>query len=55
MSRSIPATVLSNLLTKGVPLEEVQCLAGYLEPRMTGLYDRRQKKVTRNIVERISI
>jgi integrase/recombinase XerD len=30
-------------------------LAGHAEPRTTGLYDRRQKKVTRNIVERISI
>jgi hypothetical protein len=28
---------------------------GHAEPRTTGLYDRRQKKVTRNIVERISV
>ena len=28
---------------------------GTPSPRTTGLYDRRQKKVTRNIVERISI
>ena len=35
--------------------EDVQYLAGHAEPRTTGLYDRRQKKVTRNIVERISI
>jgi hypothetical protein len=32
-----------------------QYLAGHTEPRTTGLYDRRQKKVMRNIVERISI
>jgi hypothetical protein len=38
-----------------VPLEDVQYLAGHEEPRTTGLYDRRQKQVTRNIVERISI
>jgi hypothetical protein len=31
------------------------CLTRHSEPRTTGLYDRRQKKVMRNIVERISI
>ncbi len=36
-------------------LENVQYLAGHSSPRTTWLYDRRQKKVTRNIVERISI
>jgi site-specific recombinase XerD len=46
---------ITDLLTQGVPLEDVQYLAGHAEPRTTGLYDRRQKKVTRNIVERISI
>jgi putative transposase len=30
-------------------------LAGHADPRTTRLYDRRRKKVTRNIVERISI
>jgi len=30
-------------------------LAGHRCPRTTKLYDRRQKKVTRNIVERLSI
>jgi integrase/recombinase XerD len=48
-------TAITDLLTQGVPLEDVQYLAGHAEPRTTGLYDRRQKKVTRNIVERISI
>jgi hypothetical protein len=43
------------MLGQNVPLEEVQYLAGHAEPRTTGLYDRRKKKVTRNIVERISI
>ena len=42
-------------LTQGVPLEDVQYLAGHSSPRTTGFYDRRRKKVTRNIVERISI
>jgi integrase/recombinase XerD len=52
---SFRVTAITHLLTQGVPLEDVQCLAGHAEPRTTGLYDRRQKKVTRNIVERISI
>jgi integrase/recombinase XerD len=52
---SFRVTAITDLLTQGVPLEDVQYLAGYAEPRTTGLYDRRQKKVTRNIVERISI
>jgi integrase/recombinase XerD len=52
---SFRVTAITDLLTQGIPLEEVQYLAGHAEPRTTGLYDRRQKKVTRNIVERISI
>ena len=36
-------------------LEDVQYLAGHADPRTTRLYDRRQKQVTRNIVERISV
>jgi len=42
-------------LTQGVPLEDVQYLAGHADPRTTRFYDRRQKQVTRNIVERISV
>jgi integrase/recombinase XerD len=52
---SFRVTAITDLLTQGVPLEDVQHLAGHAEPRTTGLYDRRQKKVTRNIMERISI
>ena len=52
---SFRVTAITDLLTQGVPLEDVQYLAGHSEPRTTALYDRRQKKVTRNIVERISI
>jgi len=48
-------TGITDLLTQGVPLDDVQFLAGHSSPRTTKLYDRRQKKVTRNIVERISI
>lgn len=52
---SFRVTAITDLLSQGVPLEDVQFLAGHAEPRTTGLYDRRQKRVTRNIVERISI
>jgi site-specific recombinase XerD len=52
---SFRVTTATNLLDQGVPLDEVQGLLGHADPRTTRLYDRRQKKVTRNIVERISI
>jgi len=52
---SFRVTGITDLLSQGMPLEDVQRLAGHAEPRTTALYDRRQKKVTRNIVERISI
>jgi integrase/recombinase XerD len=52
---SFRVTSITDLLTQGVPFEDVQYLAGHSSPRTTGLYDRRRKKVTRNIVERISI
>jgi len=52
---SFRVAVITDLLEQGVPLEDVQHLAGHADPRTTRLYDRRQKKVTRNIVERISI
>jgi integrase/recombinase XerD len=50
--RSCAAT---DLLTQGVPLEDVQYLLGHSDVRVTRLYDRRQRRVTRNIVERISV
>ncbi|MCE9565976.1 MAG: site-specific integrase [Planctomycetes bacterium] len=52
---SCRVATVTDLLSQGVPLEDVQFLAGHADPRTTRLYDRRQKKVTRNIVERISI
>jgi integrase/recombinase XerD len=52
---SFRVTSITDLLTQGVALEDVQYLAGHSDPRTTRLYDRRQKKVTRNIVERISV
>jgi len=47
-------SVVADLLTFRV-VDDVQHLGWHAEPRTTGLYDRRRKKVTRNIVERISI
>ncbi|MFN3194040.1 MAG: tyrosine-type recombinase/integrase [Aureliella sp.] len=52
---SFRVTTITDLLSQGVPLEDVQNLAGHADPRTTRLYDRRQRKITRNIVERISI
>lgn len=52
---SFRVTTITDLLSQGVPLEDVQNLAGHADPRTTRLYDRRRRKVTRNIVERISV
>jgi len=52
---SFRVTTITDLLDQGVPLEDVQRLVGHADPRTTRLYDRRQKNITRNIVERISI
>ena len=52
---SFRVTTITDLLEQNVPLEDVQYLAGHADSRTTALYDRRKKKVTRNIVERISV
>ena len=52
---SFRVTTVTDLLSQGVPLKDVQHLAGHADPRTTRLYDRRGRKVTQNIVERISI
>jgi site-specific recombinase XerD len=52
---SFRVATVTDLLEQNLPLEDVQHLAGHADPRTTRLYDRRRKKVTRNIVERISI
>jgi site-specific recombinase XerD len=49
--RSCTAT---DLLLQGVALEDVQYLLGHSDARVTRLYDRRQRRITRNIVARIS-
>lgn len=52
---SFRVAVATDLLDQGVPLADVQYLLGHADPRTTRLYDRRQKQVTRNIVERIRL
>lgn len=52
---SFRVTTITELLKQGVALEDVQNLAGHADPRTTRLYDRRKRKITRNIVERIPV
>ena len=52
---SFRVTTVTDLLEQGIPLEDVQRLASHADPRTMRLYDRRDKKITCNIVERISI
>ena len=52
---SFRVTTTTDLLEQGVPLADVQYPAGHADPRTTRLYDRRMQRVTRNIVERISV
>jgi site-specific recombinase XerD len=52
---SFRVAVVTDLLRQDVPLEDVQYLAGHSSPVTTRIYDRRRRRVTRNIVERISI
>jgi integrase/recombinase XerD len=52
---SFRVATITDLLTQGVPLADVQHLAGHADPRTTRLYDRRQKIVTRGIVDKISV
>lgn len=42
---SFRVATITDLLEQGVPLEDVQRLAGHADPRTTRLYDRRQKKM----------
>lgn len=52
---SFRVTTITTLLEQGVALEDVQNLANHADPRTTRLYDRRKRKITRNIVERIPV
>ncbi len=51
---SFSAVAVTDLLTQGGPLQDVQYLAGHTEARTAALYDQRQKRVPRNIVGSIS-
>ena len=50
---SFRVLVVTDLLSQNVPLEDVQYLAGHAHLRTTQIYDRRRRRVTRSIVERI--
>jgi integrase/recombinase XerD len=52
---SLRVTTITTLLEQGVALEDVQNLANHTDLRTTRLYDRRKRKITRNIVERIPV
>ena len=52
---SFRIAVVTDLLKQDVPLEDLQYLAGHSNPRTTQIYDRRPRRVTRNIVERMLI
>lgn len=53
-AHSFRVMTLTDLIEQGVPVEDVQYLAGHADPRTTRLYDRTKRRVTRNIVERIT-
>jgi integrase len=48
-------TVVTDLVSQDEPIEDVQYLAGHASPTTRHNYDRRRRRVTRNIVERVSI
>lgn len=54
-NHSFRATGITNYLEQGGKLDVAQEMAGHESSRTTGLYDRREGKVTRTEVERISI
>ena len=55
LPHSLQARVATDQLALGVAPEEVQHLMAHSDSLVTKLFDRRQKQVTRNIVERISV
>ena len=55
LAAQLRVTVVTDLLNQNVPLEDAQYVAGPSSPTTTRVYDRGRRKVTRNIVERISI
>jgi len=53
-AHSFRVATITDLIGQGIPIEDVQQLAGHKDARTTKLYDRTNRKVTRNLVERIS-
>ena len=54
-AHSFRVAVATDLFDQGVDTKDVQHLLGHADPRTTRLYDRTDRKVTRNLVERIRI
>ncbi len=54
-NHSFRGTGITNYLENGGSLSEAQRMAGHSDPRTTRLYDRRDQKITRGEVERITI
>jgi site-specific recombinase XerD len=52
---SFRVAVMTDILKRDVPLGDVQYMAGHSSPATTRICDRRRKRVTCNIVERILI
>ena len=52
---SFRVMVVTALIDRGVPIEDVQYLAGHSYPSTTQVYDRRARRVTRNIMEKIPV
>lgn len=54
-AHSFRVAVLTDLIDQGVAIEDVQDLAGHADSRTTKLYDRTQRRATRNLVQRIRL
>lgn len=54
-NHSFRGTGITNYLENGGNLAEAQRMAGHADPRTTRLYDRRDEKITRGEVEKITI
>ena len=53
-NHSFRVTAITNMLENGATIEQAQRLAGHADARTTGLYDRRSRAVTTEIVETIN-
>ena len=52
---SLRVAVVTDLLDQGEDIHDVAFLVGHSSTRTTQLYDRRNRKVKRNLVERIRV